>query len=106
MKFTKTILTAVLLASLVAGTLSARATDKDKKPQPYPLDKCVVSDEKLGSMGEPVNMIIGINLVKLCCKGCAKQVSDDPAKVLAKVNEGWKAKHDKDHAGHDHAGGG
>jgi hypothetical protein len=29
---------------------------KDGKAKPYPLEKCVVSDEKLGEMGKPVTM--------------------------------------------------
>ncbi len=50
MKFTKHILSAVLLTGLAGGVLSARADDKhsqgEKKAKPYPLAKCIVSDEK------------------------------------------------------------
>ena len=92
MKFTKTILTAVLLAGLAAGTLSARAADKDKKPKPYPLDKCVVSDEKLGSMGEPYVFTHEGQEIKMCCKGCLKDFKKEPAKYLKKIEEENKGK--------------
>jgi hypothetical protein len=36
----------------------------------YPLETCPVSDEKLGSMGEPLNVLYGTKLVRLCCSGC------------------------------------
>jgi len=62
---------------------------KDK----YPLTICPVSGEKLGGMGEPVNMVIGTTLVRLCCDGCVKAVQKDPLPVLAKVHEGWKGAH-------------
>ena len=45
MKFTKHLLTAALLTSLYAGTLSLRADDKGHKHEhgKYPLTTCVVS---------------------------------------------------------------
>jgi hypothetical protein len=52
----------------------------------YPLDTCAHSGEPLGSMGEPVDMVVGTRLVRLCCKGCKKGVLKDPAKPLAKID--------------------
>ena len=52
----------------------------------YPLDTCVVSGEKLGSMGEPINHVVANRLVRLCCKGCIKDLEKDPAKYLSKVD--------------------
>lgn len=51
----------------------------------YKAKTCPVSGEELGSMGEPVKMVVANQLVELCCKGCAKKVNADPAKYLAKV---------------------
>lgn len=53
----------------------------------YPLDKCAVSGEALGSMGDPIDLVVEGKLVRLCCKGCAKPVRKDPAKFVAKVDE-------------------
>ncbi len=64
----------------------------------YPLETCPVSGEKLGSMGEPVNYVVGVTLIRFCCDGCVKKFEKDPQPVLAKVNEAWKAKHTKDGA--------
>lgn len=52
----------------------------------YPLETCPVSGEKLGSMGEPVDVLYGTRLVRLCCKGCAKGLKKDPQAALAKID--------------------
>jgi hypothetical protein len=51
----------------------------------YALSTCPVSGEELGSMGEPIDMLYGVQLVRLCCKGCIKSFEKDPAAALAKV---------------------
>lgn len=54
----------------------------------YPLEKCPVSSEVLGSMGDPLDMVHGTRLVRLCCKGCVKEFQKDPGKYMAQVDEG------------------
>jgi YHS domain-containing protein len=66
----------------------------------YPLQTCVVGGEKLGSMGEPVNYVIGTTLVRFCCAHCTGAFEKDPTKYLTKVHDAWRAKH-ADHA-HEH----
>jgi hypothetical protein len=51
----------------------------------YPLDTCAISGEKLGSMGDPIEMMYGHRLVRLCCKGCMKSFKEDPAAFMEKV---------------------
>lgn len=51
----------------------------------YPLTTCVVGGHDLGSMGEPVNMLAGDTLVRLCCAGCAGAVAADPETFATKV---------------------
>ena len=90
MKFTKHILTAVLLTGLAAGVLSARADYKptEKKAKPYPLTKCVVSDEKFeGSDMKPHEFVYQGQTIKLCCKSCLKDFNKEPAKYLKKIEE-------------------
>lgn len=49
---------------------------------------CVVSnDERLGSMGAPIKLMIKGQPVFLCCKGCQKKAEADPDKTLAKLDE-------------------
>lgn len=78
----------------------------------YPLTTCVVSGEKLGSMGDPVDVVVANRLVRLCCAGCKKKLFADPVKYLAMLGTAHGAKDDKhpkpgsgeghDHEGHDH----
>jgi len=91
MKLTKHLLTAALLTGLAAGTLSGRAADKDKT-KPYPLDKCVVSDEKLGEHGKPYVFTENGQEIKLCCKDCLKDFKKDKAKYLKKIEDAPKEK--------------
>jgi hypothetical protein len=49
----------------------------------YPLETCVISGEKLGGMGEPINYLYGTKLVRFCCKSCVRGFEKDPAKGLA-----------------------
>ena len=51
----------------------------------YPLTKCVVSGEDLGSMGDAINYIHEGTLIKLCCDHCKPDVEKDPAKFAAMV---------------------
>jgi len=53
----------------------------------YKLDTCPISGEKLGAMGDPVDYLYGTQLVRLCCKNCAKKMRTEGAAVVAKVNE-------------------
>lgn len=57
------------------------------KVKPYPLDTCIVSDEKLGSMGKPVVFTHEGQEIKLCCKSCKPKFIKDPAKYLAKLKK-------------------
>lgn len=52
----------------------------------YPLATCVVSGQKLGNMGEPVDVVIGNRLVRFCCGGCKNALMKDPAKYFTKID--------------------
>jgi YHS domain-containing protein len=55
-----------------------------QKPN-YKLTTCVVSGEKLGEMGDPVDYLYGTRLVRFCCKDCVKDFNKTPAAFLAKL---------------------
>lgn len=84
---------AVLLA---AGQL-VEPTDKDaawlaKARAAYPLKTCVISQEELGSMGEPTEMIYRVagqpdRLVRFCCESCFKDFMQDPAAALKRIDD-------------------
>lgn len=52
----------------------------------YPLEVCIVSGEKLGSMGEPVVIEHEGQEVKFCCDSCVPRFKKDPAKYLSKLS--------------------
>ena len=45
------------------------------------------TDERLGSMGPPIKLMVKGEPVFLCCGGCKKKAESDPDKTLAKVAE-------------------
>ncbi len=81
-----------LALALVALTSTALAEDKKtEKPKPYPLDKCIVTDEKLGEMGKPFVFTHEGQEIKLCCKSCQKDFKKDPSKYIKKLASAGKA---------------
>ncbi len=77
----KTTLTFIAIA-LTLGISGAIAAEKTK---PYKKDTCLVTDNKLGSMGTPVTKVHNGQEVKFCCKPCVKKFDKDPAKYLGKL---------------------
>lgn len=64
----------------------------DAQRPTYPLTKCVVSDKKLGDMGEPKDVVVGGRLVRLCCASCKKDVEKNPSAIIAKIDQARKSK--------------
>ncbi|HAB15377.1 MAG TPA: hypothetical protein PLX89_09145 [Verrucomicrobiota bacterium] len=83
------------IAALVLAP-STLAADKDSpdpkatKDKPYKLEKCIVSDEKLGEMGDPYAFGYKGQEFKLCCKHCKKDFDKDPQKYVKKLAEELK----------------
>ena len=59
--------------------------DKFGSLKPYPLDVCIVSDNELGSMGDPVPYNHQGQQIKFCCKPRIKKFKANPDKYLAKL---------------------
>ena len=87
------------LLSLALGLLSA-CDQQASPPAPakaaaalpagvkaYPLDTCLVADEKLGEMGEPVTLIHQGQQIKFCCDSCVPKFNNDPEKYLSKLKK-------------------
>ena len=72
-------------AASSGSAASASAAPTAAGVKPYPLTVCPVSDEKLGSMGDPVVFVHAGQEIKLCCKNCRKDFDAAPAKYLAKL---------------------
>lgn len=57
----------------------------DAQRAAYPIDTCVVAGGKLGSMGDPVEIVAGTQLVRFCCAGCLPKFKADPQNYLSKL---------------------
>ena len=96
----KKLLLPIALVLAVAGYAAekkAPAKEEVVIPKDYPTAVCIVSDEKLGEMGAPFELIHKEagkpdRKVLLCCDHCAADFKADPAKYLAKLDEAAKAK--------------
>ncbi len=55
----------------------------------YPTDKCVVSGEPLVEDGKDIatNVVYEYRLVRLCCKGCERQLKADPKKFMETLDK-------------------
>lgn len=104
-----------LAGALTAAPATSAAPAATVTKENYPLTTCVVSDEKLGSMGEPIEYVHRQagqpdRVVLLCCKSCVKSFKKDPAKYLQKLDAaaqagskaGAAAQKKDPHAGHAH----
>jgi YHS domain-containing protein len=56
-----------------------------KQSDKYSATNCPVSGDKLGNMGQPVNVVVGNRLVKLCCPDCVAAFNKDPQNYLKKL---------------------
>jgi hypothetical protein len=96
MKRIKALVAAALAISYLLAPLTGLAEDnKTEKAKPYPLDKCIVSDEKLGEMGKPFVFVHESQEIKLCCKSCQKDFKKDPAKYMKKLKDAEAAANKK-----------
>jgi YHS domain-containing protein len=66
------------LAKLNAAAVTAQLEN-------YTAKSCPISGQDLGSMGKPIDMMIGHHLVRLCCAGCIEKVQENPAAAINKV---------------------
>ena len=52
---------------------------------------CPVTGAELGSMGDPIKVLIDGQPLYLCCRGCLAKVKKDPNTYLSKVNQSHKS---------------
>jgi hypothetical protein len=71
--------------SILILSLCLASCGKSSNNGSYPLNTCVVSGEKLDSMGEPHVFTHEGTEVRLCCTSCLDDFNKDPAKYVAKL---------------------
>jgi YHS domain-containing protein len=84
-------MTRLLAALLTATFFSGVAFAGSAIPKDYPLKKCPVSGEELGS-GEmvPYKVAHDGTDVWLCCKGCLKKFNKEPGRFAQAVKDAKK----------------
>ncbi len=85
MKKMKLLVSTILTLAFLAGPAAGLAAEA--KAKPYPLKKCLVSDEALGEMGKPYTFVHEGQEIKLCCKSCLKDFNKNPKKYLKKLED-------------------
>ena len=60
------------------GETTEKTEQAEAKVTPYTLDYCVVSGEKLGSMGEAHVFVYQGQQIKQCCDNCEPKFRKDP----------------------------
>lgn len=78
-------LTVLTLSVLVSSCEKGADTAAGTTGKPYPKATCIVSGEKLGSMGKPFVFEYQGQEIKMCCKGCKPEFDADPAKFMAQL---------------------
>jgi hypothetical protein len=82
--------TCLLLLGLLCLALAgcARQEDSVEAAIPYPLETCIVSDERLGADPDmvPYTFVHEGQEIKLCCKSCLTTFNKDPKEFLAKLH--------------------
>lgn len=90
---TKTLVLAVL-AGATSFALVGCASNHDEHAghhhgtgvaKPYPLTKCLVTDEAF-EHGKPYTFVHDGQEIKLCCKDCLADFKKEPSKYLSKLN--------------------
>jgi hypothetical protein len=65
----------------------AKLSDEDRKLAEAQKWCAIENDDRLGSMGVPVKVMIKDQPVFLCCKGCVDKAKADPDKTLSTVKD-------------------
>jgi hypothetical protein len=85
MKMLPIILFVALCASM--QPVSALSAEEAKIiGDPYALNTCIVSNQKLGSMGEPVVINHDGREIKVCCNGCIKLFTKKADEFIQKID--------------------
>jgi YHS domain-containing protein len=79
-----------LIADAEKKLPASKTLVKEAALKPYPLDVCLISGRKIGSMGAPVVIQYNGQEIKLCCPECLASFNKDPLAVLQKVTEAQK----------------
>jgi len=72
-------------AAIALCAFACNSTQPKDAVEPYPLQTCLVSDNTLGSMGDPVGLIFEGRQLMFCCAPCVVEFEENPSGHLAKI---------------------
>jgi hypothetical protein len=82
----KAIITSAIIGSVITlVSCASPGAAQSKGVKRYTSDLCAVTDNKLGSMGDPVTKIYGNQEVKFCCKPCVAKYEKNPGKYADSI---------------------
>jgi YHS domain-containing protein len=98
--------------SEMSAAKSQQQSEPAQTADAYPIDYCIVSGEKLGSMGDPVAYNYKGRTIKFCCNHCVETFEKSPEMYIAKLDSaaaGHMMEHEggmemEGHEGHSHGG--
>jgi YHS domain-containing protein len=79
----KTTIITAALASLFL--ISCKPAKTEATQTAAPAEKCIVSGEPLGDMGESFEYVYQGKTLKFCCKSCVPKFEKEPEKYLSKL---------------------
>jgi hypothetical protein len=62
----------------------------DEQRAAYPMQTCIVRGNRLGSMGDPAEVILAGRLVRLCCPPCERELRHEPATYITQLDDAWR----------------
>jgi len=79
----------VTCMAIAACFLAVAKEEKEQKRvgDPYTLNTCLVSGEKLGSMGDVPVLLHEGREIRLCCGGCEKKFNDNAEAMLQEIDK-------------------
>lgn len=79
------IATAIACSALLTSCATSGSSSQSASVKPYPKNTCIVTDNKLGSMGPPITEVYNGQEIKFCCKPCIAKFHANPNKYLSKI---------------------
>ena len=85
MKSKISIILTALCGFVLASCASTPGGASTAGAKPYPKSTCIVSGNKLGSMGPVITQVHQGQEIKFCCKPCTEKFAANPAKYMARL---------------------